>query len=164
MACQGDNQNIYIVEKRQLSFYNAYCDNTKKSAEAAVRHHMLSGESLDLMREVWDRGGATVGEVWTGLNARRRKTVRLTTVQVQMRRLEEYGWLARRKAGRAFVYTPHWSKDETASDLVLSLCRSLYGGSLAGLLEALFRSWDLPDSERRRVRALLRKTAKPTKY
>jgi predicted transcriptional regulator len=81
-------------------------------------------------------------------------------VQVQMRRLEEYGWLARRKSGRAFVYTPHWGKDETAADLVRSLCRSLYGGSLAGLLEALFRTWELPDSERRRVRALLRRSAK----
>lgn len=123
---------------------------------------MLSGESLDVMREVWDRGGATVNEVWAALNARRRRIVRRTTVQVQMRRLEEYGWLARRKSGRAFVYTPHWGKDETAADLVRSLCRSLYGGSLAGLLEALFRTSELPESERRRVRALLRRSAKRT--
>jgi BlaI family penicillinase repressor len=126
-----------------------------------MRHHMLSGESLDVMREIWDRGEATVNEVWTGLNARRRKTVRLTTVQVQMRRLEEYGWLGRRKSGRAFVYRPQWSRDETAADLVRSLCRGLYGGSLTGLLEALFRTWNLPPAERRRVRALLRRTAKP---
>lgn len=123
---------------------------------------MLSGESLDVMREVWDRGGATVNEVWAGLNARRKKTVRRTTVQVQMKRLEEYGWLGRRKSGRAFVYVPQWGKDETAVDLIRSLCRSLYGGSLAALLAALLRTWDLPPAELRRVRALLRRTAKHT--
>lgn len=123
---------------------------------------MLSGESLDVMREIWERGGATVNEVWAGLNARRRKRVRRTTVQVQMRRLEEYGWLGRRKSGRAFVYAPQWGKDETAVDLIRSLCRSLYGGSLAGLLAALLQTWDLSAAERRRVRALLRRTAKRT--
>ncbi len=122
---------------------------------------MLSSESLDVMREIWDRGQATVNEVWAGLNARRRKTVRRTTVQVQMRRLEEYGWLGRRKRGRAFVYVPKWGKDETAADQVRSLCRSLYGGSLAGLLEALLRTWDLEAAERRNVRAFLRRTAEP---
>lgn len=122
---------------------------------------MLSSESLDVMREVWDRGQATVNEVWAGLNARRRKTVRRTTVQVQMRRLEEYGWLGRRKAGRAFVYVPKWGKDETAADQVRSICRNLYGGSLAALLEALFSSLDLTAPERRRIRSLLRRTAAP---
>lgn len=121
---------------------------------------MLSSESLDVMREIWGLGQATVNQVWAGLNARRRKTVRRTTVQVQMRRLEEYGWLGRRKAGRAFVYVPKWGKDETAADQVRSLCRSLYGGSLAALLEALLSSLDLTAPELRRIRALLRRTAK----
>jgi BlaI family penicillinase repressor len=123
---------------------------------------MLSLESLDVMREVWDRGEATVNSVWAGLNARRRKSVQRTTVQVQMRRLEEYGWLGRRKSGRAFVYVPKWGRDETAADQVRSICRNLYGGSLAALLEALFKKWDLPAVELRRVRALLRRTAKPS--
>jgi predicted transcriptional regulator len=122
---------------------------------------MLSSESLDVMREIWDRGQATVNEVWAGLNARRRKKVRRTTVQVQMRRLEEYGWLGRSKAGRAFVYVPKWDKDETAADQVRSICRNLYGGSLAALLEALLSNLDLKASELRRIRALLRRTAKP---
>jgi BlaI family transcriptional regulator, penicillinase repressor len=144
-----------------MSFYDGGNEKHGWSGKAAVRHHTLSGESLDVMQEVWAGGEATVDEIWRGLNARRRRTVRRTTVQVQMRRLEEYGWLSRRKTGRAFVYRPLWSRDETAADLVRSLCRGLYGGSLAGLLEALFRTWELSLSERRRIRALLRRTAGP---
>ncbi len=121
-----------------------------------MRHQVLSEENMEVMNEVWARGAASINAVWSGLNAARRKQVRRTTVQVQMRRLERYGWLKRRKAGREFVYEPLWSKPETVADLLRSLRRRLFGGSYAEMVRALLADGDIPALERRRIRALLR--------
>jgi predicted transcriptional regulator len=123
-----------------------------------MRHHVLSEENLDIMSEIWGAGrdGRTVNVVWSALNAARRKKVRKTTVQVQMRRLERYGWLARRKAGREFVYTPQWGRDETVADLLRSLRRRLFGGSHAEVVRVLLADGGLSEKERRRIRALVR--------
>jgi BlaI family penicillinase repressor len=102
-----------------------------------MRHQILSDESLDVMREIWARGEASVNTVWAALNASRRKKVRRTTVQVQMTRLERYGWLGRKRSGREFIYTPLWGKDETVGDLLSSLARRLYGGSFVELARIL---------------------------
>jgi predicted transcriptional regulator len=127
-----------------------------------MRHHVLSEENLDIMSEIWSAGrdGRTVNAVWAALNAARRKKVRQTTVQVQMRRLERYGWLARRKAGREFVYTPQWGRDETVADLLRSLRRRLFGGSNAELVRVLLAGEELSEKERRRIRALVRQTTR----
>jgi BlaI family transcriptional regulator, penicillinase repressor len=121
-----------------------------------MRHHVLSEENLDIMNEIWGRQGASVNVVWAALNAARRKKVRRTTIQVQMRRLEHYGWLSRRKAGREFVYAPLWSRDETVADLLRSLRRRLFRGSHAEMVRVLLADGDLTEKERRRIRALLR--------
>ncbi len=121
-----------------------------------MRHQVLSEENLEIMGEIWARGGGTVSVVWAALNAARRKKVRKTTVQVQMRRLESYGWLARRKAGRAFIYTALWGRDETVADLLRSLRRRLFGGSHAELVRVLLAGEGLSEKERRRIRALVR--------
>ena len=104
-----------------------------------MRHHVLSEENLDIMAVVWDAGrdGLSVNRVWAALDASRRKKVRRTTVQVQMRRLESYGWLSRRKAGREFIYTAQWGRDETVADLLRSLRRRLFGGSFSEMVRIL---------------------------
>jgi BlaI family penicillinase repressor len=121
-----------------------------------MRHQILSDESLDVMREIWARGEASVNTVWAALNASRRKKVRRTTVQVQMTRLERYGWLGRKRSGREFIYTPLWGKDETVGDLLSSLARRLYGGSFVELARILLTGGDFPPAEMRRIRTLLR--------
>jgi predicted transcriptional regulator len=123
-----------------------------------MRHHVLSEENLDIMGVLWGAGrdGLTVNEVWTALDAARRRKVRRTTVQVQMKRLESYGWLSRRKAGRAYVYAAQWGRDETVADLLRSLRRRLFGGSFSEMVRVLLADGGVTDKERRRIRALVR--------
>ena len=124
-----------------------------------MRHHVLSEENLDIMGVLWGAGpnGRTVNDVWAALDASRRRKVRRTTVQVQMRRLESYGWLSRRKAGREFIYAAQWGRDETVADLLRSLRRRLFGGSFAEVVRVLLADGGLSEKERRRIRALVRK-------
>ena len=61
----------------------------------------LSEAQLEIMNVVWDRGEATVAEVWKALAARRK--VARNTVQTMIARLEERGWLKRRGDGPALL-------------------------------------------------------------
>ncbi len=122
-----------------------------------MRHEILSDESLEVMREIWSRPEASVNDVWKALNASRRKKVRRTTVQVQMTRLERYGWLSRRKTGREYVYTALYDKEETVGDLLSSLARRLYGGSFVDLARLLHARAGFSPAERRKIKALWRK-------
>jgi predicted transcriptional regulator len=122
-----------------------------------MRHHVLSEENLAIMAVLWAAaGGRTVNQVWAALDASRRRKVRKTTVQVQMRRLELYGWLSRRKSGREFVYSPQWGRDETVSDLLRSLRRRLFGGSHSEMIRVLLAGGGVSEKEKRRIRTLVR--------
>jgi len=127
-----------------------------------MRHEILSDESLEIMREIWVRPEASINTVWMALNATRRKKVRRTTVQVQMTRLERYGWLSRKKSGREFIYTALYGKDETVGDLLSSLARRLYGGSFIELVKVLLTGVKFSPADRRRIRALLSEQAQRT--
>lgn len=126
-----------------------------------MRHEILSDESLEVMREIWARPEASVNAVWKALNASRRKKVRRTTVQVQMTRLERYGWLSRRKAGREYIYAALYGKDETVGDLLSSLARRLYGGSFVDLVRLLVTGTEFPPAEERKLRAVWRTRGQP---
>ena len=64
----------------------------------------LTRGELRLMKVLWDRGRATVGEVVEALPASER--LAYNTVLTTLRILERKGYLAREKAGRAHVYRP----------------------------------------------------------
>jgi len=134
---------------------------THRVTESVMRHEILSDESLDIMREIWARPAASVSEVWAALNSSRRKKVRRTTVQVQMTRLARYGWLSRKKAGREFLYTALYGKDETVGDLLSSLARRIYGGSFVELARLLLTRAEFTPAERRKIKAIWRRNRLP---
>ena len=74
----------------------------------------LSPANLEIMKVVWERGEVTVSDVLETINSRRRNKLRRTTIQVQMNRLEEYGWLTHQEDGRTFVYSAAKEKHKTS--------------------------------------------------
>ena len=58
------------------------------------------------MEQLWVRGEGSVGEVLEALNAEAARALAYTTVMTILVRLHEKGYLARRKQGRHFRYTP----------------------------------------------------------
>ena len=63
----------------------------------------LSEAQLEIINIVWDRGKATVGEIWATLAPRR--TVSRNTVSTMVTRLEEKGWLRHRDVGGTYLYS-----------------------------------------------------------
>ena len=88
-----------------------------------ILENSLGALERDVMTVCWEGGDFSVRDVCQRLTA----AVAYTTVMTTMDRLFKKGLLARRKIGRAFVYSPTVSRDElegvVASELVQSLLR-----------------------------------------
>lgn len=118
----------------------------------------LSEAQLEIMNVVWDRGEATVGEVWNALSAGR--DVARNTVQTMIVRLEEKGWLQHRSGGQGFIYRATHLREETQKTMVRRLLETAFAGSTEGLLLALLGDRSLSKAEADRIRALIDEAAR----
>jgi predicted transcriptional regulator len=115
----------------------------------------LSPANFEIMKIVWEKGEVTINDVVEAINARRTDKLRRTTIQVQMNRLEEYGWLKHRKEGRIFYYTAVIEKQKTRRDIVMDLKERVFSGSHTELVKCLFDSSDLKPEDIKELRQLL---------
>ncbi len=113
----------------------------------------LSEAQLEIMQIVWERGGATVGEVWKELDARR--TLARNTVLTLMDRLVQKGWLSRKAQGQAFQYRATVPRERALGGVVRRLVDTAFGGSAEGLVMTLIDSGGLSAEEAARIRKLI---------
>ena len=104
------------------------------------------------MKAVWDRGTATVRDVYEGLLAQRR--IAYTTVMTMMNVLERKGHLRKRAEGRTFVYEPVRPKHDVVGSLVRDFVSRVFDGSAEPLLVHLVEDRHLSDKE---LEALMRR-------
>lgn len=103
------------------------------------------------MELVWQKGEVTVNDVLEAINAARKDKVKRATVQVQMRRLERYGWLKHRKENREFYYSPLRSEAEAKVDILHNVRNRVFGGSYAELVKCLFSGERISEEEFQRI-------------
>ena len=113
----------------------------------------LSERQLEIMNVIWDRGEATVGEVWAELSAAR-KMVR-NTVQTTVARLEEKGWLKHRAEGNTFYYRATQPSQDVRKRMARRLVDTVFEGSTEGLLLAILDEQPLSEDEAARIRQLI---------
>jgi len=110
----------------------------------------LSPGQIEVMNVVWDRGKATVAEVWEALSAKRK--IARNTVQTVMTRLEEKGWLAHEEQGAAFRYFPERPRETTLRNIVANLVDTAFAGSADSLVMALIEGRGVSEAEAARIR------------
>jgi len=115
----------------------------------------LSPANFEIMKIVWEKGEATINDVVKAINTRRADKLRRTTIQVQMNRLEEYGWLKHRQEGRTFYYTAVKEKQKTRRDIVMDIKERVFSGSPAELVKCLFDASHLKPVDIKELRQLL---------
>ncbi len=113
----------------------------------------LSEGQLEVMNVVWDRGEATVADVWRSL-AGRRKVAR-NTVLTTIQRLEEKGWLVRDAGGHAHRYRAAVPRDATLITMIRRLVDTAFAGSAEGLILALLDGRGVSKDEAERIRAMI---------
>jgi len=108
------------------------------------------------MKAIWRKGGhATINDVFEAVNTGRAKKVKRATIQVQMRRLESYGWLKHKVQNREFIYSALRNEDEVKRGILAGVRDSVFGGSTLELVRCLFENGSLSEGEIKRIRAIL---------
>jgi BlaI family transcriptional regulator, penicillinase repressor len=113
----------------------------------------LSDAQLEIMQVIWQRGEATVADVWRAISGQR--SVARNTVLTTITRLEEKGWLRHRTVGNAFVYAAVQPRHTALARMARNLIDAAFEGSAAGLVMTLLEGGRLSTGEAERIRAML---------
>jgi len=108
-----------------------------------------------IVREVAERGEASVGDVVAALRRSQQREHAYTTIMTVMSRLYEKGVLARERRGRQYIYRPTGSEPELVdrlSGLAVDQLVDRYG--TAALRHFAVRLADLDPNTRRRLAEL----------
>ena len=122
------------------------------------KHHIqkLSPANLEIMKIVWDKSEVTINDVFEAINAGRDINLKRTTIQVQMRRLERYGWLKHSQVGRMFYYSAVVEKHTTRKDILYDVKNRVFGGSRPEMVKCLLEDSDISPDEIKELRILLK--------
>jgi predicted transcriptional regulator len=121
-----------------------------KSPEKHLKKH-LSDLQLAVMRVLWERGEATVNEVFAVVGKAR--GLAFTTIATILTRLEKHGVIKHRTEGRQYVYRALASENEVRRSMVRDLVQSLFQGDAAALVTHLLSEADTGELDE--VKALL---------
>jgi predicted transcriptional regulator len=118
----------------------------------------LTPVQFEILQAAWDAAengadGATVAEIWAAVAASR--DVGRTTVLNLVDRLEKRGWLARRKVGGVFRYTPTVDREAAASHVATEFVDAFFSGSASELVMSLLGSERITPKEVEELRRLL---------
>jgi predicted transcriptional regulator len=117
----------------------------------------LTPPEFEIMEVVWKLGETTVTEIMEAVNAAGDKQLKRSTIQVQVLRLEEKGWLTHREDGKRFLFSTAVSKEEASAEIVRDVKERVFGGSCAELVKALFNHTEISPEEIKKLRNLINK-------
>ncbi len=122
------------------------------------RSTTLTPQELEIMKVVWQRGQATVRDVYETLLERRK--VAYTTVLTMMKILEGKGYLAKDQDERAHVYRPTRPEQAVVRGMVREFVDRVFNGSAQPLLLHLVRDKRLSERELEELKRLLKESEK----
>jgi len=114
----------------------------------------LSAQQLEIMNIVWERGDATVRDVYEALRARR--SVAYTTVMTMMKLMEARGHLKKWVEGRAFVYRAAEPRRRALRRIVRDFLDRVFNGSAEPLLAHLVEEKRLSQKDLDQISRMIR--------
>ncbi len=119
---------------------------------------VLTDQELEIMKIVWQRGNATVRDVYEELLKTRK--VAYTTVMTMMGILEQKGRLTKSSRDRAYVYSPSEPQEEVVGNMVQEFVKRVFDGSAKPLLVHLAENKKINQKELDEISQLLKKRRK----
>ena len=118
----------------------------------------LTGVQFEIMQIVWQAPeGATVAEIWEAI-ARGRDVTR-TTVLNLVSRLDERGWLKRRKCQGVYRYFATIDRDTASADAATKFVDEFFGGSATELVMSLLGTKRITKTELDQLRQLVERAS-----
>jgi len=117
----------------------------------------LTAAEFEIMSAVWKKEEATVTGIMHDVNLDTGKNLARSTIQMQLFRLEEKGWLKRRADGNKFYFSSTTSRKRAAAMIAENVKTTFFGGSCAELVKALFSNREnVSENELDELRDLIR--------
>jgi BlaI family penicillinase repressor len=116
----------------------------------------MSPAETEILRLVWQCGGATVQQIRDALPPRRK--VGYKTVQTLLRRLEEKGYLTHKLEGKAHVFRPAVQRQAVVKRTVLDFLDRLFGGDPRPLMQFLAEEGRIDAEDLRELKKLIDKS------
>jgi predicted transcriptional regulator len=120
----------------------------------------LTELQIAVLRLLWERGEASVAEIWEALYPERK--LAQTTVATIVARLQRRGILTRRTRDRQFVYKTLLTEADVQHSMVSELTERLFAGDVTALVSHLLSARDMSPGDLARVREMIEST-KPSK-
>ena len=108
---------------------------------------------LEILKVLWDRGEATVRDVYEEL--RQRLPIVQNTVQAFLRTMEDKGLVTHRLEGRTFIYQPTYQRQQTTQRLAEQLLTRAFDGAMDQLVQSVLSLRQPTKDELERLEALL---------
>lgn len=115
--------------------------------------HQLGDLQLAIMKVLWQRKEATVGDVHEALHDER--GLAPTTISTMLVKLEQKGAVGHRSEGRRFIYYPLISEGDVRRTMVGDLTDRLFAGNVSALVSHLFAHHDVDANELARLKSLI---------
>ena len=109
---------------------------------------------LEILDALWQRGAATVREIYETLSARS-KPPGYTTVLKLMQIMHEKGLVERDDSAKAHVYRARQTQDETQKNLVADLLEKAFRGSALKLVQHVLETKPASAEELAEIRNLI---------
>ena len=110
-----------------------------------------TGRETDILKVLWDLGPASVRDVHTGVNGESADPIAYNTVQTLLRIMEAKQLVAHHVEGRTFIYTPQFSREESASRFL----DHVFDGAADELMLSLIRAERVSTDELDRMHVLI---------
>ena len=113
----------------------------------------LSEAQTEIMNLVWEQKEATLVSIYEALSERR--ALARNTVQTQLTRLVEKGWLTYRSEGKAFYYRAAVGQEDARKGALRRVLETVFEGSTEGLMLTLLNEKKLSKEVADRMRQLI---------
>jgi predicted transcriptional regulator len=112
-----------------------------------------TGRELEILKILWEHGPNSVRVVYRHMLEQQPegKDLAYNTVQTLLRLMEKKGLVASHLEGRAFIYTPLYSRDQTAARFL----DRVFDGAASQLVASLLQAERIPPEELDRMQALI---------
>ena len=111
-------------------------------------------QELEILKVIWQRGPATVREVYEDLLKQRK--IAYTTVLTMMGILEQKGHLKKKAGERAYIYSAAKPQNQVTDDMVKEFVNRVFSGSKKPLLVHLVEDRATSPEELDEIERLLR--------
>jgi predicted transcriptional regulator len=110
-----------------------------------------TGRELEILKVLWEQGPSSVRAVHEALQPLLDEDLAYNTVQTLLRIMETKKLVSHHVEGRTFVYTPRFSREESASRYL----DRVFDGAASQLIVSLIRAERIPEEELDRMHSLI---------